>query len=39
MTYAQIDEHLTKTVPPELDKIIKDHPALTKNYIRNLRRD
>ena len=39
MTYAQIDEHLTKTLSPELDKIIKDHPALTKNYIRNLRRD
>lgn len=39
MTYAQIDEHLTKSVPPELDKIIKDHPALTKSYIRNLRRD
>ena len=39
MTYAQIDEYLTKTLSPELDKIIKDHPALTKNYIRNLRRD
>lgn len=39
MTYAQIDEHLTKTLPPELDQIIKDHPALTKNYIRNMRRD
>lgn len=39
MTYAQIDEHLTKALSPELDKIIKDHPALTKNYIRNLRRD
>ncbi len=39
MTYAQIDEHLTKTLSSELDKIIKDHPALTKNYIRALRRD
>ncbi len=39
MTYAQIDEFLTKTLSSELDKIIKDHPALTKNYIRNLRRD
>jgi predicted nuclease with TOPRIM domain len=39
MTYAQIDEYLTKNLPAELDKIIKDHPALTKNYIRNLRRD
>lgn len=39
MTYAQIDEYLTNTLPSELDKIIKEHPALTKNYIRNLRRD
>lgn len=39
MTYAQIDEFLTTTLSSELDKIIKDHPALTKNYIRNLRRD
>jgi hypothetical protein len=38
MTYAQIDEYLTNSLPQELDKIIKDHPALTKNYIRNLRR-
>lgn len=39
MTYAQIDEYLTSNLPPALDKIIKDHPALTKNYIRNLRRE
>ncbi|MGB3211634.1 MAG: hypothetical protein WBB19_13100 [Desulforhopalus sp.] len=39
LTYAQIDEYLTNNLPAELDKIIKDHPALTKNYIRNLRRD
>jgi chromosome segregation ATPase len=39
MTYAQIDDYLTNNLPPELDKNIKDHPALTKNYIRNLRRD
>ncbi len=39
LTYAQIDEHLTKTLSPELDKIVKDHPALTKNYIRNVRRE
>ena len=39
LTYAQIDEFLTNTLPADLDKIIKDHPALTKNYIRNLRRD
>lgn len=39
MTYAQIDEYLTNNLSQELDKNIKDHPALTKNYIRNLRRD
>lgn len=39
MTYAQIDEYLTNNLPSELDKIIKDHPSLTRNYIRNLRRD
>lgn len=39
MTYAQIDQYLTSSLPQELDKIIKDHPALTKNYIRNLRRE
>ncbi|MBU1564471.1 MAG: hypothetical protein KJ630_02445 [Proteobacteria bacterium] len=39
MTYAQIDDYLSTMLPPALDKIIKDHPSLTKNYIRNLRRD
>ncbi len=39
MTYAQIDEYLTNNLPQDLDKIIKEHPALTKNYIRNLRKD
>jgi chromosome segregation ATPase len=39
MTYAQIDDYLSSILPPDLDKIIKDHPALTKNYIRSLRRD
>jgi hypothetical protein len=37
MTYAQIDEYLIDNLPPELLKTIKDHPALTKNYIRSLR--
>lgn len=37
MTYAQIDDYLSKVLPSDLDKTIKDHPALTKNYIRNLR--
>jgi chromosome segregation ATPase len=39
MTYGQIDDYLTNSLPVELDKIIKDHPALTRNYIRNLRRE
>ncbi len=39
MTYAQIDDYLTNNLPTELDKNIKEHPALTKNYIRSLRRD
>lgn len=39
MTYSQIDEFLSKNLDNSLDKIIKDHPSLTKNYIRNLKRD
>lgn len=39
MTYAQIDVYLTENLSADLDKIIKDHPALTKKYIRNLRKD
>jgi len=39
MTYAQIDEFLSNSLDPELNKIVKDHPSLTKNYIRNLKRD
>ena len=39
MTYAQIDDYLTENLSPELDKVIKDHPSLTKIYIRNLKRE
>lgn len=39
MTYAQIHEYLSQNLTPELDKIIKDHPSLSKTYIRNLRKD
>ena len=39
LTYAQVDEYLSKTLPSDLIKIIKDHPSLTKNYIRSIRRD
>lgn len=38
MTYAQIDAFLTEELPENVDKVAKDHPSLTKNYIRNLRR-
>ena len=37
MTYAQINKFLSKNLSPELDKILKKHPALTKKFIRNLR--
>ena len=38
MTYSQIDAFLTEKLNPELDRIIKEHPALTKTYIRNKKR-
>lgn len=38
MTYSQIDAFLTEKLNPELDQIIKEHPALTKTYIRNKKR-
>lgn len=37
MTYAQIDEFLTDNLSTELDQIIKDHPSLTKDFIRSKR--
>lgn len=39
MTYALIDTFLTEELSADLDQIIKDHPSLTKNYIRNKRRE
>lgn len=38
LTYAQFDEFLTETLPAELDTIVKDHPSLTKDYIRSMRK-
>jgi hypothetical protein len=38
MTYAQFDEFLTESLPAELDKILKDHPSLTKDFIRSMRK-
>jgi DNA repair exonuclease SbcCD ATPase subunit len=37
MTYAQIDEFLTENLSAELDQIVKDHPSLTKDFIRSKR--
>jgi hypothetical protein len=34
MTYAEIDSFLTESLPKKIDGIIKDHPSLTKDYIR-----
>ncbi len=34
MTYAEIDTFLTEKLSKEVDAIIKDHPSLTKDYIR-----
>lgn len=34
MTYAEIDDFLSKSLPKQVDQIIKDHPTLTKEYIR-----
>lgn len=39
LTYAQIDEYFTKNLPEALDTIIKDHPSLTKAYIREQRKE
>jgi len=38
MTYSQIDTFLTEKLNPDLDQIVKEHPALTKTYIRNKKR-
>ncbi len=38
LTYAQFDGFLTETLPAELNQIIKDHPSLTKDYIRSMRK-
>lgn len=37
MTYAEIDDFLSESLPKEIDAIIKEHPSLTKEYIRELK--
>lgn len=39
MTYTQIDEFLSNTLSTDLDQTIKEHPSLTRTYIRSLRKD
>ncbi len=38
MTYAEIDTFLTETLSKEMDEIIKDHPSLTKDFIREYKK-
>lgn len=35
MTYAEIDTFLSKSLSKRIDTIIKEHPSLTKEYIRD----
>jgi prefoldin subunit 5 len=38
MTYAQTADHVAENVSPATAKIIADHPALTKEFIRDSRK-
>ncbi|WP_136806887.1 hypothetical protein [Desulfosediminicola flagellatus] len=38
LTYAQFDKFLTEELSEDLDQILKDHPSLTKDYIRTMRK-
>jgi chromosome segregation ATPase len=38
MTYAEIDEFLTASLSKKTDTIIKDHPSLTKDYVRHTKK-
>ncbi len=35
MTYAEIDDFLSQSLPPEIDTVLKEHPTLTKDFIRD----
>jgi len=35
MTYAEIDDFLSQSLPQEIDTILKEHPTLTKDFIRD----
>ena len=38
MSFAKIDDHLSQSLPKKIDSIIKEHPSLTKEYIREIRK-
>jgi hypothetical protein len=38
LTYAQMDEHFKQTLAPDLYQVLADHPRLTKDYIREIKR-
>lgn len=38
MSFAKIDDFLTQSLPKKIDSIIKEHPSLTKDYIRDCRK-
>jgi chromosome segregation ATPase len=38
MTYADIDAFLSKSLPEKVDAMVKDHPSLTREYIRDQRK-
>lgn len=37
MTYAEIDEFLSKSLPKNIDDLLKEHPSLTKDFIRSFK--
>ncbi len=38
-TFAKINDYLSENLPPALDKVLKEHPSLTKTYIKNFKKD
>lgn len=38
LTYSEIDEYLSTHLPTEIDEVLKGHPSLTKDYIRECRK-
>ena len=38
MTYAQTDEFFKKSLPAKVHKTLSDHPRLTKDFIRSIKK-